>query len=277
MHLPNVNSDDINKFETSSGFFLLVIAGISLYFDSEHQLISIWLKILVAGLGVIVMAWGLRCWRIRQDMLDEKLGLEIDTIKRSLSDSSKTEQEKKMKEKIKNVNDMHSQDNTQSKQTSQQNIEKGTKEQFERLRDLEEKMVDKLVGVNNPNYTARAYQKTSNGAIFDFIYQSNYKYFKDKVIDFRFVLSQNQEKSLDHVLNQMQWLISKYRQFVRKKANIVLVIIYDNLGKDSSEWKYRLLQQARTKSEFQDLRDIQIEFVKTSDIDKFDGNILLPS
>ena len=277
MHLPNVNSDDINKFEASSGFFLLVLAGISLYFDSEHKLIPIELKILVAVLGVIVMSWGLRCWRIRQNMLDEKLGLEINTIKRSLSTSSETEREKKIEQKIENANDTHSQDNTQSKQTSQQNTEKGTKEQFERLRELEEKMIDKLMGVNNSNYTAHVYQKTSNGAIFDFIYQSNYKYFKDKVIDFRFVLSQNQEKSLDHVLNQMQWLISKYHQFVRKKANIVLVIIYDNLGKDSSEWKYSLLQQARTKSEFQDLRDIQIEFVKTSEIDKFDGNILLPS
>lgn len=257
--IPQINFDDFNKFVSSCGFFLIIIAVLSLCIDVEIFAFSCCLTIGLFVIGAAAMAFGLINWYKRQDKLDEKLDLEIKIIKKELSSATDIEKDKNLKEIINESSENFS-------QPSNKNIAK-----IQEYQNNVYKLLDKLSKFNNPKYKVLIEQKISGKHIYDAIFMANTRNINDKVIEIKYIQSFASSNHIDPILFRLTGMLAEYKKEISKSANAVLLLLCDEVTVSSIKMRQKIIKRALGIPE---LKGLQVEIIDTSQIESFDPDIL---
>ncbi len=257
--IPQINYDDLYKFVSSCGFFLIIIAVLSLCIDVECFTFSCWLTIGLFVVGIAAMVFGIYNWYKRQKELNKKLGLEIDALEKTLSPATEIEKQKNMQEII----------NNESENTTQQGNEYKIKIQ-EYQHDVN-KLLEKLSKSNNPKYKVFIEQKISGRHIYDAIFRSKSGNINDKVIEIKYERSFALSNHIDPILLRLTGMLAEYKKEVSKSANAVLLLLCDKVTLSSIKMRQKIIKRALGIPE---LKGLQVEIIDTSQIESFDPDIL---
>ena len=257
--IPKIDFDDINKFESSCGLFLIVFAVLLGCVDDKYFFCPLWLIIILLVFGATSMIVGLIKWRMRQKSVDEKLGLEIEEIRKRISAATDDDKERNMHEKIGTSMDKATQNGNKQKTTKGNQIKNVYK------------LLDKLSKINNLKYDVLTEQKISGKYIYDALLVAKQDGINDKVIEIKYQQKNLAPTHINDYMLQLAAMLTEYRKAISKNANAVLLLLYEEMPIDANEIRLKLLNEALKIPE---LSGIQIEVVKASDIDNFDANIL---
>ncbi len=300
--MQKVQYGDVNRFLVSIGLILISLSLVlpylylkedfGLYIDKEdiqyftqitketirskslivksiqNNLITISSILLIVG--VIFLIAGLRRWFKRQKKIDEKQDLDIEKLKREIDNLTQEE----IREKAAKELDQNQYSEYKEEQKQLGTDQKDNKESIvNNYLAVEEKVIAKFKEYKSNNFDVLDNIRVAGRYTLDILLQSKNSRFSDRIVEVKYAHKIIANSTIDSALNQLNQSSKFYTKFYNRNVVPVLLFIYADSAHITDTQLKSLRERIQSHVDThlsRAMKRLNVQFIKESDIEKFD-------
>jgi len=295
--MEKIEYGDVNKFLVSTG---LVLIGLSvaipyfylnedfgLYLERDkiklftpsvqvlicekQQIVTIlqkyipWTSLTLFVSGIAFLFFGLKRWFKRQKRIDEKEDLDIQKLKLEIQKLTPAETIEKVEKEIES--DKIAQLRETQKAATPDNQRKSEVNDY---LNIEERVINHFKKYRTTNFAILDNVKIGRFAV-DILLESKTSSFADRIVEVKYAKNVLSYEMINNALNKLDQYVTYYSAVNKRKVRAVLLIVYsDDAVKDERQLRDFSQRIHSESSQFGGLSRLKWQFIKESDIEKYD-------
>lgn len=295
--MEKIEYGDVNKFLVSTGLILIGLSvaipyfylneDFGLYLERDkiklftpsvqvlicqkQQLVTViqkyipWTSLTLLVIGIGFLFFGLKRWFKRQRRIDEKEDLDIQKLKLEIQKLTPAETIEKVEKEIES--DEIAQLREKQKSTTPDNQRKSEVTDY---LNIEERVINHFKKYRTTNFAILDNVKIGRFAI-DILLESKTSSFADRIVEVKYAKNVLSYEMISNSLSKLDQYVTYYSAINKRKVRAILLIVYsDNAVKDEQQLRDFSQRINSEASQFGGLSRLKWQFIKDTDIEKYD-------